>query len=247
MEAYEPLKTRRLPEDFRVLARSVYPEPSGTWLESDRLALWKDGDPGQRIEVQATILAFANRYGFIGNAAAVVDQSGKPISWGESLSYWTEELGIFRCLMELVDGVGRASKGGELERRNLDAQVDKTPSGRRLRLGHATLFLDRAELVGRSPHIAIADRLHKVVQERVSVSVAPLAVGRPLRFRPTTLLSAIYWDLAMEMVGGLGARLRECEYCHRPYRAARRDSHFCSTACRSNAYYHRSRGEESAT
>jgi hypothetical protein len=242
-EAYEPLKTRRLPEDFRVLARAVYPEPSGTWLESDRLAPWKEGDPDQRIGVQATILAFANRYGFLGNAAVVLDQSGKAISWGESLSFWTRELGIFRCLMELVDGVERASKGGELERRNLNAQVDKRPSGRQLRLGHTTLFLDRSELVGRSPHIAIADRLRNFVQERVSVSLAPLAVGRPLRFRPTTLLSAIYLDLAMEIVDGLGARLRECEYCHRPYRAARRDSHFCSTACRSNAHYHKSKGE----
>ncbi len=243
--AYEPLKTRRLPEDFRVLARKVYPEPSDTWLESDELST--GGDAAKRFAAQQMILGLANKYGFLGDAAVLVDQAGDSITWGEPLSYWTHELGIFRCLMALVDGLQRASAGGELERRELDSQVEKTPSGgRHLRVGHDALYMAVSELVGRSLHFALGDRLRDFVQRHVSVSLAPLAVGRSLRFRPTTLLSAVYLDLAVEMVGGLGARHRDCDYCHQPYRAARRDSRFCSATCRSNARHHKSKGEVTA-
>jgi hypothetical protein len=143
--------------------------------------------------------------------------------------------------MALADSVRRASEGGELERRGLDAQIGKIQNGRRIRLGTAELYLHTDELSGRPLHTAVGDRLRSFVRERVDVSLALLSVGRSIRFRPTSTLSAIYLDLAMEMVGNLGARLRECDYCHRPYRAGRRDSRFCSATCRSSARHYRSK------
>jgi hypothetical protein len=246
VEGYEPLKTRRLPDDFRVLARAVYPEPSATWPESDALAPWNECDPDQRIAVQTAILSFANRYGFLEKGGPVIEESGEPIGWGESLSYWTGELGIFRCLMAFVDGLGRAEKGGQLQRNQLDEQVEKIDGGKRLRLGRSAIFLDRSELVGRPFHVALRDRLRSFVRERVSISLAPLS--KPLRFRPATVLSAVYLDLAMEMVGGLGP-IRNCKYCGTQFRARNRRQEFHTATCRSKYRYHnpKPKGEGSAT
>lgn len=234
--AYEPLRTRRLPEDFRLLALGIYPTPTSTWLGEDEL--WEDRD--KQAAAQKLISAFANKYGFLGQVGMLRNADRESVTWGESFWYWTRELGIFRCLVALADGIRRATGGGEFERRELDAQVGTIPSGRRLRLGSMELYLHTDELSGRPLHAAVGDRLRSFVRERVDVSLAFLTVGRSIRFRPTSTLSAIYLDLAMEMVGSLGARLRECDYCHRPYRAGRRDSRFCSATCRSSARHHKS-------
>ena len=234
--AYEPLRTRRLPEDFRLLAFGVYPSPSATWLEEDEL--WADLD--RQAAAQQQIAAFATKYGFLGEVGMLRNAHGEPVTWGESFWYWTRELGTFRCLVALADAIRRATDGGEFERRELDAEVGKIPNGRRLRLGTTELYLHTKELSGRPLYMAVGDRLRSFVRERVQVSLSHLEVGRSIRFRPTSTISAIYLDLAMEMVGSLGARLRECDYCHRPYRAGRRDSRFCSATCRSSARHHKS-------
>jgi hypothetical protein len=235
--AYEPLRTRRLPEDFRLLAIGIYSSPSATWLAEDEL--WDDRE--RQAAAQKQISVFANKYGFLGQVGMLRNADNEAITWGESFWYWTRELGIFRSLIALADSIRRANDGGELERRELDAQVGRIPNGRRLRLGSTELYLHREELSGRPLHVAIGDRLRSFVRERVDVSLSLLAIGRSIRFRPTSTLSAIYLDLAMEMVGSLGSRLRECDYCHRPYRAGRRDSRFCSATCRSSARHHKSK------
>lgn len=235
--AYEPLRNRRLPEEFRQLALGIYPTPTSTWLGEDEL--WDDRD--KQAAAKQLIAAFAHKYGFLGQVGMLRNADKEPVTWGESFWYWTRELGTFRCLMALADSIRRASEGGELERRELDAQIGRIPNGRRIRLGTNELYLHTDELSGRPLHTAVGNRLRSFVRERVDVSLALLSVGRSIRFRPTSTLSAIYLDLAMEMVGNLGARLRECDYCHRPYRAGRRDSRFCSATCRSSARHYRSK------
>src|SRR5260370_34345310 len=59
--AYEPLRNRRLPEEFRQLALGIYPTPTSTWLGEDEL--WDDRD--KEAGAQNLIAAFAHKYGFL--------------------------------------------------------------------------------------------------------------------------------------------------------------------------------------
>lgn len=235
---YEALRTRRLPQDFRDLATAVFPTPFIGEEELDRARLTPDS------RIQGLIESFAIRYGFL-ERPRLLDEKGPLDEYagrGESLSFWQGELAMFRSLCVLWDAV-QAAESGELGRRQLEG-IGTRPEGFKnetvqLDLGEDHWLIDPHEYPGRSLAAVLRDRLHAKVQERAKISVARLVPGRPLRFRPDSLLDAVYLDFAMELVGATGSRLRECNYCHRPYRATRKDSVYCSDTCRSQARHHR--------
>jgi hypothetical protein len=184
------------------------------------------------------VIAFANRYGFLGAPHAVVDGSGAMVGLGESLSYWLAQLAVFHHLVAIWDKVSRPANNSELSRRQLDALIPRADYGfgRTIDLGPEFVFLHPDELRGRALSEIVGERLRSVVSRRLTGAMhVALDPGKPLRFRPATMLAAVYLDLALELVGGTGARLRECDYCHNQYLASRRDSRFCSDTCRSQA------------
>ncbi len=232
---YEPLKTRRLPEAFRLLASTVYPDPPATWFDSDAETKWSRewSDPAKRIAAQGAILTFANRFGFLRGAGPLVGQAGAVSTFGEPLSYWLGELCGFRWLLALVDGL-RSAPRGQLQGLKFNDLVGRLPSNN-------DFYLDVSGLKLRERRAAVDRYCRIFVRHRISVSPAPLEDDKPLRFSPTSVLSAVYLDLAMEMVKSPGARVRECEWCHKFFGTKRRDTRFCGDTCRSNANYHASK------
>jgi len=219
--SYEPLKTRRLPQDFRSLAAYLEEEPlSG--LISPRAS--------------ERVISFADRYGFLEGGHPVLDQAGSVVGYGEALLDWLEKIAVFHGVVTVWDRASIASSGSELSRRNLEAVVPRADYGRRVDLGPAFEYLYPDDLRGRPLHEVVSERLRVFVSRQLEGSIyVALEPGRPLRFRPNSLLAAVYLDLALELVGGTGARLRECDYCHNQYLASRRDSRFCGVTCRSQA------------
>jgi hypothetical protein len=222
-QGYEPLKTRRLPEDFRTLARQM----SGALEGSDETA-------------QTLIQAFVARYGFLREPDYLVDANGESAGRGEALFLWKRELARFQAVTTLWSKVSAASTGSELARRELEVTAKVENGIRTVHIGTEEIWgLDRDFVIGRRLTDVIASRLRDDAQKHATVSLAPLISGKPLRFRPDSLLSAVYLDFGMELVGGLGARLRDCDYCHNTYRASRSDSRYCSSTCRSQARHTR--------
>jgi len=233
-QPYEPLKTRRLPEDFRTLARQVFETPP-----SYQQLVESTEEPDEK--AQALIQAFVTRYGFLRDPSYLVDLGGDVAGYGEALYLWKRELARFRAVTTVWDKLSAvASKGSELARRELAQITVKLENGSRLlEIGMETWGLEPEAWRGRSLADVIGRRLREDAQKQATVSLAPLTAGKPLRFRPDSLLSAVYLDFAMELVGGLGTRLRECDFCHNTYRASRNDSRYCSSTCRSQARHAR--------
>ena len=228
-KGYEPLKTRRLPQEVRRLASELAEEPNLSWLTG---AITK--------RATGRVVAFADRYGFLSTPAAVVDASGAWAGYGEPVAHWLNQLAVFHHALIVWDRAVNAARGSELFRRNLEAVVPRADDGRRIDLGPAFEFLQREDLQGRPLHEVVADRLRVFVSSQLNSAMhVTLEPGKPLRFRPSSVLAAVYLDFALELVGGTGARLRECDYCHNQYLASRSDKRFCSDTCRSQARYTR--------
>jgi hypothetical protein len=231
-QGYEPLRTRRLPEDFRTLARQVHQTPP---LTSAALE-------GADESAQKLIQTFVGRYGFLRDPSYLVESAtGASAGYGEALFFWKRELARFQAVTTLWSKVSAANSASELARRELDQLTVKLENGSRtVNVGTEEQWgLEPVTLRGRSLVDVLGRRLCEDAQEHATVSLAPLIAGKPLRFRPDSMLSAVYLDFAMEMVGGLGARLRECDSCHNAYRASRSDRRYCSSTCRSQARYTR--------
>jgi hypothetical protein len=222
---FEPLRSRRLPQEARTLAAKL--------------------SSGSEETAKADILGFANRHGFLGTASGVFDSSDNLIGYGEPFSAWEEPLIRFREIAVLWDATVAAHQApNQRDRNRLDETLLRVDGGgRELRLGQDRAWIPASDLRGRPLWQVVAERLRSMVTKSLDGHIrVEFEPGSPLRFRPDSVLTAIYLDLAMEMAGQMGARLRECDFCHRPYRAGRSDSRFCSDTCRSQARHVRTRG-----
>jgi hypothetical protein len=180
------------------------------------------------------IQGFAQRYGFLDHASLLMDREERVVTWGESLWLWLDELAEFRALCSAAGLAADAETGGERERRRLDDAV------RQARIGSPQLENPLQYVTpGRRASAVALKVVREEVRSHAAIEVAPLEVSHPIRIRPTSLLAAMYLDLAMELSGNLGARFRTCDQCGKVMRATRRDKRFCSETCRSNARHAR--------
>lgn len=113
-------------------------------------------------------------------------------------------------------------------------------------------LIDALEGMGQKyPYLAQAGReVRRILTFELQAGVAPLFVGRPddmamgtgLSLCPTSLLGAIYFELASVFIGGF-REFRLCAHCREPFVLVHKRRKFCSDSCKSMAHQARLRDQ----
>ena len=184
---------------------------------------------------------------------------------GELVSYWQEEAARFRDLRETWRRLRDLTEGGPQRQHDAHAYLVEriywSPNGHvRYRsevktrsggfsFGHwiaSANDIEVGELKGRFGQGDLAGparvHVHRVINKQLREHVSPVVpafLEHPvMRNFPDSLLSAIYFRFALDLVSP-DSRESICDYCHQPYAQGRRDKVFCSKQCKENARYHR--------
>lgn len=207
------------------------------------------------------VVQFANRWGWLGHGGFAVpagwDGGGAllPIAGlcAEPLSLWYWQARVIDDLARHVEAAHTLERCNDerarryLADRALPLEADGAayaPSDV-LRFGEeratfpvlADDVMDNQKLARAAIHAASF-----VVEEQltgaVSVSVLP-AAKRGLYYHPVSLLSALYFEIALLISDQRRHRQKVCNWCGRAFLATRSHAQTCSARCRSAAYYRR--------
>ena len=205
------------------------------------------------------VLAFANKFGFLGSATRAVtpsDESG--LVYGEKLDEWQVAIDAIRPMVSLWN----ATKIGEKGRRELARRIHWNACSVRYEDehgGHELIISDRhhPELFERFPEGDLAGPAMYLIQGRVNQALAEHRVGPKLLWDPTEGAFVVRLS-AQNLVGALWLQFtraiegdknyKQCLNCRDwievgGNRTARSDKKFCSPTCKSA--FHRANNEQS--
>lgn len=204
----------------------------------------------------AAIQRFANRHGWLGQPEDATDRVTKR-DWlkVESLWIWRSEIDAIGDLLDLHE------EADNLAQRRPDPKLRKEIIGRLSVKRHGpTDFIEvrgmrtvhlvehfGGPVLGASSHQLAAlllDVIEAEIQSKLSRQLSAdvrLGSAGDLRFRPATLLSAMYLDLALAWTSRSVPEKR-CLMCRRWFRPTKKGwqrASYCSDTCRSKARYRR--------
>ncbi|RYG19748.1 hypothetical protein EON82_21080 [bacterium] len=209
-----------------------------------------------RLEGEDAILRFAGKYGLLGRRTVSLryhkgsyEPEDRYWTWGESLEQWQEEIARMRTILrvwELYRGLERSATAPELLRyarfdsKGKDSALSHPVEDRmredlrccivlyafaqNLRMDYPRLRETTKDVLGRWINERLAGGTHGYVD---------VAKGAEVRLVPRDLLSAIYVQLALEVVGRR-KKTKKCENprCDEYFPVLRKSRKYCSARCK---------------
>jgi hypothetical protein len=243
--------------------------PMGGWYERQRYQPLEEYPALFRTfaDIPATeegVLAFANKYGSLGDCKPIVldghgPESQRTTGYGELLLTWIEQIHAMQRGIEVWD----AFVAGDLSKLRQVIHVDK--DGERIR----AMYLDKGERgtsgvlifdsenypLDLSPFISSTDvrypaqfYVQQIINERLQKHTSPIRLlyvpkenRLRIHVRPTNLLGCLWLQFARAIDGNRDyRRCRECgDWLEISLTANRTSRLFCSDACRAKAYRER--------
>lgn len=208
---------------------------------------------------EESLLSFANEFGWLETPERM---GGGSAAQGESLGRW--QLAVFEMRETLV--LYRAALTGDESELRRQIEIDDGDPDRRFARWHRPALLGEEDIFnvqdGLRPEladitaggdralvalVAVATEVDRHLRRAFSVSMnlAGGSAGAPLQldFHPSTLLSALWYQLALYINGA--SEHRACEFCSSVFQIERRagpggrkgrsDRKYCSSKCRKDA------------
>lgn len=255
----EPILTDAIPLGGEFEARRYFPlrDHSGLFREFADTEPTKEG-----------FLAFANRYGLLGEWELIsLDSNGPPLAGtGERISLWHKELYALKRALELWDFIRDGDLAGLATRiywRSLDDVVysdhPEGPTGKELP-GRPGFGFTHQVIANSNVNSELLERfrpgdlvqpaqyyVQKTVNDHLKGRVSPRLLWTKKRTRlalffvPQSLIGALWLQFALAIDGNKD--YRRCEECRSWFEVspegARTTRVYCSTACRVRAYRRR--------
>jgi hypothetical protein len=211
---------------------------------------------------------FADTHGWLGIPVEVRAVDGETTLWAERLVDWTLHIHTVAVLHRLMEQSLRVEHSGSAaDRHDIEACFRWTDEGlvafmRRpweltlrgpdIERVRRAVRLSDAQLARLARTIAAA-RLTHVLRGRLRVNVVGcdprhvLSRSKPVMgvtYVADALIGALYHELALDLVGSPGLRVR-CLHCHKLIPARRRTRRYCDATCRRAYHDRRKRGAQS--
>lgn len=204
-------------------------------------------------ETPASLLRFANRYGFLGLTTPVEAPDDPGCFIAESAADWRYERRVMAHLLEVHDLLLRGAAGplSKLVLWNAPPElapcvslrwpIDDPPDVRPIasaRQSPAVFERWREGELVEPARYALHAAVNGYLAGHVSPSLLPLERRGDIVFKADALLAAIYMQFALEL-SGWGSRAKLCRGCGMRFTPLRASQVYCDKNCKNRAYWQR--------